>query len=133
MLALIKKVICKCDSCEHEWKQEGEIPLRCAKCKSPYWNRKYRPTKRVPKRMLNLIEKYGTPIGYRGNIPILTAILDPKRNNLSMLMVCQYCKTEHVHGAENEIGHRTAHCPHSDDSPYTKTGYYLVRIDGEGE
>jgi Zn finger protein HypA/HybF involved in hydrogenase expression len=28
---------CVCERCEHEWKSE-KLPIRCAKCKSPYWN-----------------------------------------------------------------------------------------------
>lgn len=30
---------CHCERCGHNWKAE-EKPLRCAKCKSPYWDRK---------------------------------------------------------------------------------------------
>jgi len=35
---------------------------------------------------------------------------------------CQYCGTDHVHGAGE--GHRVAHC-HNSDSPCRKTGYYI--------
>jgi len=35
----ITRKIWKCDRCKHEWlSRDGETPLRCAKCKSPYWN-----------------------------------------------------------------------------------------------
>jgi hypothetical protein len=36
---------------------------------------------------------------------------------------CKYCKREHKHGVGH--GHRVAHCSNP-DSPYLKTGYYLV-------
>jgi len=41
MATLIKKVpVYKCEVCDHEWQSEtGEKPLRCAKCKTPYWDR----------------------------------------------------------------------------------------------
>lgn len=29
----------KCSRCKHEWKSRVAIPLRCAGCKTPYWNR----------------------------------------------------------------------------------------------
>jgi len=33
--------ICKCERCGGEWQPQGnEYPIRCAKCNSPYWNRK---------------------------------------------------------------------------------------------
>lgn len=36
----ITRKVWKCDRCGHEWlSRDGENPLRCAKCKSPYWNR----------------------------------------------------------------------------------------------
>jgi rubrerythrin len=28
-----------CEVCGHQW-QAQEVPLRCAKCKTPYWNKK---------------------------------------------------------------------------------------------
>ena len=28
----------KCLRCEYEWPSRKEKPLRCAKCKTPYWN-----------------------------------------------------------------------------------------------
>jgi len=30
----------KCDVCGHSWKPKKPNPLRCASCKSPYWNAK---------------------------------------------------------------------------------------------
>jgi predicted Zn-ribbon and HTH transcriptional regulator len=30
---------CHCERCGYDWKAE-EKPLRCAKCKTPYWDRK---------------------------------------------------------------------------------------------
>lgn len=35
----VKMVKCLCEVCGHEWKAK-QAPLRCAKCKTPYWNRK---------------------------------------------------------------------------------------------
>lgn len=36
----VVRKVWKCDRCHHEWlSRDGENPLRCAKCKSPYWNR----------------------------------------------------------------------------------------------
>jgi hypothetical protein len=38
-MAKIKGFLCKCDVCQYEWKPRSEgLPVRCAKCKSPYWN-----------------------------------------------------------------------------------------------
>ncbi len=34
----ITVVECKCERCGHEWTAKNASPLRCAKCKSPYWN-----------------------------------------------------------------------------------------------
>ena len=36
----ITRKVWKCDRCDHEWlSRDNDMPLRCAKCKSPYWNR----------------------------------------------------------------------------------------------
>lgn len=36
----------KCDRCGHEWLSRDEgTPIRCAKCKSPYWNKPRNSTK----------------------------------------------------------------------------------------
>ena len=29
----------KCLRCGHEWPSKQEQPIRCPKCKSPYWNK----------------------------------------------------------------------------------------------
>lgn len=34
----MKYVICICDECAHSWLASGEIPARCAKCKSSQWD-----------------------------------------------------------------------------------------------
>lgn len=34
--------ICKCKRCAHEWASRYEHPLRCAKCKTPYWDKETR-------------------------------------------------------------------------------------------
>jgi len=31
--------ICKCNKCGHQWEAKRQKPLRCAKCKTPYWDR----------------------------------------------------------------------------------------------
>ncbi len=34
------KTVWKCDVCKHEWLSRDESkPLRCASCKTPYWNK----------------------------------------------------------------------------------------------
>ena len=34
------KPVWKCDVCEHEWLSRKDfMPLRCACCKTPYWNK----------------------------------------------------------------------------------------------
>ena len=36
----VTRKIWKCDRCDHEWlSRDGDTPLRCARCKSPYWNK----------------------------------------------------------------------------------------------
>lgn len=37
-MAWIKKLICKCDVCGHEWLPTTTKPVYCAKCKSRLWN-----------------------------------------------------------------------------------------------
>ncbi len=89
------------------------------------------------KRVVELIEKYGTPIGFREDIPIFKAI---KENAYQMKMFCSYCQYWHRHGIENEIGHRSSHCGDQRiggkyqrryDSPFKDTGYFIFLIDGE--
>jgi DNA-directed RNA polymerase subunit RPC12/RpoP len=29
----------KCLRCNHEWASKKEKPIRCAKCKTPYWDK----------------------------------------------------------------------------------------------
>jgi len=74
-----------------------------------------------------LIEKYGTPIGYRNGIPTFKAI---KENEYSMKMFCPYCKVWHKHGIEKRLGHRVAHCG-DQNSPFKATGYFIFLVDGE--
>ena len=39
-MGLGTKPVWKCDVCDHEWlSREGDKPLRCASCKTPYWNK----------------------------------------------------------------------------------------------
>ena len=34
------KTVWKCDVCDHEWLSRDENkPLRCANCKTPYWDK----------------------------------------------------------------------------------------------
>lgn len=30
---------CVCERCGHKWASRVDNPIRCAKCKTPYWNR----------------------------------------------------------------------------------------------
>lgn len=37
----IKGELCKCNVCGWVWySREKALPIRCASCKSPYWNKK---------------------------------------------------------------------------------------------
>jgi hypothetical protein len=94
-------------------------------------------TRYSKKRTEELLEKYGKPIGYRNNIPIFSAIKD---NEYQMKMFCSFCKHWHLHGYTKEIGHRSTHCgsqrigrkfQNQSDSPFYKSGYYIVLVDGE--
>ena len=52
-VGVITRKVWKCDRCDHEWlSRDGEKPLRCASCKSPYWNklRKITDTQSVMKK-----------------------------------------------------------------------------------
>lgn len=42
----VKMFFCECTRCKYKW-QSKELPIRCARCKSPYWNspRKHRRSK----------------------------------------------------------------------------------------
>jgi hypothetical protein len=44
---LVQMYRCTCDLCGHIWTSSGK-PLRCAACKSPYWNKKPVNTNSVP-------------------------------------------------------------------------------------
>jgi len=36
----IKLTTLTCKRCRHTWiPRKAELPIRCAKCKSPYWNK----------------------------------------------------------------------------------------------
>jgi len=38
-MATITRKVWKCDRCDWEWlSRDDEKPLRCASCKSPYWD-----------------------------------------------------------------------------------------------
>ncbi|MBC8502651.1 MAG: hypothetical protein H8D35_05940 [Nitrosopumilus sp.] len=89
------------------------------------------------KRVAELTEKYGTPVGFQNNIPIFKAI---KKNAYQMKIFCSYCKRWHLHGLTTEYGHRVAHCgdqrigrkwQKSQDSPYYNLGYFIFLVDGE--
>jgi len=43
-----------CNVCGHEWQSEAGKPLRCAGCKSPYWDR---PKTRQPSRRTKTTSK----------------------------------------------------------------------------
>ncbi len=40
-MAIVKRDVCKCDLCGHEWlPRSDELPVCCASCKNPRWNKK---------------------------------------------------------------------------------------------
>lgn len=45
-------------------------------------------------------------------------------DEIHIAFFCKHCNQIHKHGLGN--GHRSAHCHGNNDSPYLKTGYYLV-------
>ena len=54
-MGLGTKTVWKCDVCKHEWiSRDDNKPLRCAGCKSPYWDK----TSRDEKRSYNTARKY---------------------------------------------------------------------------
>ena len=39
LVGKVTRKVWKCDRCGHEWlSRDNERPLRCASCKSPYWD-----------------------------------------------------------------------------------------------
>lgn len=60
-MGLGTKTVWKCDVCNHEWLARDENkPLRCASCKSPYWDKpkqgekkSYRTARTNAKRSIN--------------------------------------------------------------------------------
>jgi len=39
-MGLGTKQVWKCDVCNHEWlSRNKDKPIRCASCKTPYWNK----------------------------------------------------------------------------------------------
>ena len=39
-MGLGEKLVWKCDVCNHEWlSRDDSKPLRCANCKTPYWDK----------------------------------------------------------------------------------------------
>lgn len=84
------------------------------------------------KQIKELKEKYSTPIGYRNNIPIFKAIED-EDSKLTMKFFCPDCEGWHIHGIDDDIGHRVAHCGfqfnewgEEIDPPMRRHGYYLI-------
>ena len=46
-MGIVTRQAWKCDRCDHEWlSRDNEKPLRCASCKSPYWNTPRRDNKK---------------------------------------------------------------------------------------
>lgn len=37
IIKTVQMFFCECGRCKHKWQSEY-LPVRCAKCKSPYWN-----------------------------------------------------------------------------------------------
>ena len=89
-------------------------------------------------------ELYSTPIGYRKhgekNIPVFIAIEAEGYNGKSMKFLCPRCDVWHIHGIDDRVGHRVAHCGDRfvnnkwderelEVNPLRDTGYFLVRVD----
>ncbi len=54
-MGLGTKPVWKCDICDHEWlSRDEDRPLRCASCKTPYWNK----LERAEKKNYNTIREY---------------------------------------------------------------------------
>jgi hypothetical protein len=48
----MKHVVCICDECAHTWLASGEVPARCAKCKSSTWDGQPKRDRGRPKKEL---------------------------------------------------------------------------------
>ena len=47
VMGLGTKQVWKCDVCNHEWlSRNKDKPIRCANCKTPYWNKFERSVKK---------------------------------------------------------------------------------------
>ena len=54
-MGLGTKPVWRCDVCDHEWlSRDDDKPLRCASCKTPYWNK----FERNEKENYNTVRKY---------------------------------------------------------------------------
>lgn len=76
---LIQMYRCTCDQCGHRWTSAGK-PLRCASCKSPYWN-KGRPanTNSIPAEALKE-EPKAVGTGHAENCTCILCVLRGKKN-----------------------------------------------------
>jgi len=52
----VKHIICICDGCGHTWLANGDVPARCAKCKSSTWDGQEKRDRGRPARMPAPIE-----------------------------------------------------------------------------
>lgn len=52
------KTVWKCDVCKHEWlSYDNNKPLRCASCKTPYWNKSQKSELEQARESLRLKKK----------------------------------------------------------------------------
>lgn len=38
-MEFVSRNSCYCERCGYEWFSQVEHPVRCARCRSPYWNK----------------------------------------------------------------------------------------------
>jgi hypothetical protein len=47
----MKYIVCQCELCSHAWLATGDIPARCAKCKSSQWDGQEKRERGRPKQL----------------------------------------------------------------------------------
>ena len=90
-------------------------------------------TKGKKEKVIEYVEKYSKPIGYKNDVPILRAY--PRFDWPDGLMVfCKYCLSWHLHGGNGgsiKPEHRMAHCTNDPLTPYSYSGYYLQVVEDD--
>lgn len=80
------------------------------------------------KRIDELNEKYGQPIGYIHDVPVLDAI--PRIDwSPGWRIFCKYCLCWHLHGMweDENLAHRVAHCAKPESQYKYGGGYFLLK------